>query len=61
MLRKCKTCKYSYCGDLSDVSGFNCRKFKTFKIINLDIIHPFCLDGFKFSFLNILYWWSING
>jgi hypothetical protein len=53
MFKKCKYCKYCYCGDESNVSNMDCRKNKTIKITDLDRIHIFC-SGFKPSLLKIL-------
>lgn len=60
MKKCCGFCKYSYCADLSDVSGLDCEKFKTLKIKDLNQIHPFCIDGFRWSIIRILYRWSLN-
>jgi len=54
-MKKCKYCRYSYCGDECDVSGMNCRKNKVIKITELDKVHKFC-PGYRFSLLKFLYW-----
>jgi hypothetical protein len=60
MHKCCGLCRYSYCRDESDVSGFDCEKFKLLKITELDRIHSYCKDNFKLSLLRIFYWWSLN-
>jgi hypothetical protein len=53
-------CKYSYCADESDVSGFDCRKNKTIKLTELDQLHPYCMNNFKLSLWRVIYWWALN-
>lgn len=53
MFKKCRYCKYCYCGDESDVSGFDCAIIRTLKIIDLDKVHEYC-DNYKFSFWKLL-------
>jgi hypothetical protein len=57
MYKCCGLCRYSYCADESDVSGFDCEKFPDIKIINLDKIHEYCkiLNYFRFSLLKFLF------
>lgn len=60
MLKCCMFCKYSYCADESDVSGFDCRKNKTIKLTELDQLHPYCMNNFKLSLWRVIYWWALN-
>jgi hypothetical protein len=61
MYKCCRLCRFCYCRDESDVSGFICEKFISFKITELDIIHPFCWNGFKLSLLKLIYGWLLYG
>lgn len=53
MFKKCRYCRYCYCGDEADVSGLDCRKNKLFRIVETDKVHPYC-DNYKFSLLKLL-------
>jgi len=53
-MKKCRYCKYCYCGDTSDVSGLDCKINSLIKITEPDKIHCICL-GYKFSLLKLLF------
>ena len=55
MNKCCKFCRYSYCGDETDVSGFNCEKNSVIRIINTDKAHELC-PGFNFGLMKLLFW-----
>ena len=59
MHKCCRVCRYSRCFDESDVSGFDCEKFKALKLNDLDKLHPYCLNGYKLSILKYILWWKI--
>jgi hypothetical protein len=60
MIKCCGLCRYSYCSDTFDVSGFDCKKCKVLKITELDKIHPLCKNEFKLSLRRIIYYWSLH-
>jgi len=55
MYKYCRLCRFCYCVDESDVSGFDCEKFKLLKITDLDKVHQLCLNGFRLSLLKLLF------
>ena len=61
MNKCCGLCKYSYCSDESDVSGFDCIKNPVLKITDLDSVHPLCYNGFELSKWRIISWGLLNG
>ena len=55
MYKCCGLCRYCYCGDESDVSGFYCRILEN-ELINIK--HVYCDKGciyFKFSWLMFIF------
>ena len=55
MNKCCGICKYCYCDDETAIDGFCCYKFKTFKITELDRIHPLCINEFKLSWFQLFF------
>ncbi len=56
MYKSCGFCKHCFL----DKDEIVCQKFRSFRIIELEKIHPFCIDGFEFSLFKLFYWWLIN-
>jgi hypothetical protein len=54
MIKCCRLCRFCYCADESDLSGFNCEKNLIIKIVDLDSLHFLCY-GFKFSWIKFLF------
>lgn len=55
MIKCCRYCKFCYCADESDVSGLSCSIQKWIKIVNPEILHPYCGNFFRFSLLKFLF------
>jgi len=54
IMKKCRYCRYCYCGDTSDVSGLDCEIITNIKIVDPDKRVEYC-KSYKFSLIKFLF------